>query len=149
IEELRNTGGLGSANLLFLEIRRLASANRWDAILALPELDSVLSIVRPRRVTEALIRSVYAARLQQFEEAERVTQALECFRSEILPRFRDLYKTQANISGYEKDASFLLAAIASPSGRLENLETTLAKYEPSSREFAFLKKLADLAPPGR
>lgn len=149
IEELRSTGGLSAANLLFLEIRRLASANRWDAILALPELDSVLSIVRPRRVTEALIRGVYAVRLQQFEEAGRVAQALEYFRSEILPRFRDLYKTQANISGYEIDASFLLAAVASSSGRLENLETTLAKYEPSSKQFAFLKTLADLVPSGR
>lgn len=149
IAELRSTGGLSAENLLFLEIRRLASASRWDAILALPELDSILSIVRPRRVTEALIRAVYVVRLQQFEENARAADALEDFRSAILPRFRDLYKTQANISGYEVDASFLLAAAASPSGHFENVETTLAKYEPSSTKFTFLEKLADLLPRGR
>jgi len=148
IEELRITGGLSAANLLFLEIRRLAAGNRWDAILATPELDSLLSIVRPRRVTEALIRAVYTARLQQFEKDGRAEEAVEYFRSDIQDRFRDLYKTRANISGYEIDASFLLVAAVSTSGRPEIVEATLSKYPPNSPEFSFLSKIAALIAPG-
>jgi hypothetical protein len=147
IEELRITGGLSAANLLFLEIRRLAAGNRWDVILAVPELDSLLSIVRPRRVTEALIHAVYATQLQQFEEDGRAKEAVDYFRSHILDRFRDLYKSRANISGYEIDASFLLAAAASTPGRPEVVEPTLAKYPQSSPQFAFLSKIAALIAP--
>jgi hypothetical protein len=148
IEELRITGGLSAANLLFLDIRRLAAGSRWDAILAVPELDSLLSIVRPRRVTEALIRAVYATRLRQFEEDGRASEALEYFRSQVVDRFRDLYKTRANISGYEIDASFLLAAAASTPGRPEIVEPTLAKHSPNSPQFVFLSKIAALIAPG-
>ena len=147
IEELRITGGLSAANLLFLDVRRLAASNRWDAILAVPELDSLLSIVRPRRVTEALIRAVYVARLQQFEAGGHAKEAVEYFRSHIEEQFRDLYKTRANISGYEIDASFLLAAAASTPGRTEIVEPTLAKYPPNSPQFAFLSKIAALIAP--
>lgn len=64
IEELRSSGHLSAANLLFLEVRRLAAGGHWDAILALPELEALLAMVRPRRVTEVLVRAVYAARLR-------------------------------------------------------------------------------------
>jgi hypothetical protein len=59
IEELRAAGQLSAANFLFLEVRRLAAGQHWGAILALPELQLLLTVVKPRRVTEALIRAVF------------------------------------------------------------------------------------------
>ena len=79
IEELRAAGKLSASNLLFLEVRRLAACGKWDAVLALPELDTLLAIARPRRVTEALIRAVYGSRLRGFEEANRPNEALRAF----------------------------------------------------------------------
>ena len=98
-EELRAAGKLSASNLLFLEVRRLAACGKWDAVLALPELDTLLAITRPRRVTEALIRAVYGSRLRGFEEANRPNEAFARFRSEIFERFRDLYKTRARLTG--------------------------------------------------
>jgi hypothetical protein len=59
IEELRSAGQLSAENLLFLEVRRLAAGQHWDRILALPELETLLNLARPRRVTDALIRALY------------------------------------------------------------------------------------------
>ena len=106
IEELRLAGQLSAANLLFLELRRLAAGQHWDAILALTALQELLTVAKPRRVTEALIRAVYFVHLKKFEENARANEAIEMFRSEIWPRFRNLYQTRANLVGVEIDASF-------------------------------------------
>ena len=74
-------------------------------------------MIRPRRVTEAIVRAVYQSRLAEFEEGSRATEAIERFRSEILDRFRDVYRTRANIFGYEVDASFLMVAASSQAQR--------------------------------
>lgn len=146
IEELRSSGHLSAANLLFLDVRRLAAGSHWDAILALPELEALLAMVRPRRVTEALVRAVYAARLREFEEGSRAEEAVERFRVEIFDRFRDLYRTQGNISGYEIDASFLMAAVVSTPSRPEIAQPTLAAYPPESVHRPYLSALAELIP---
>lgn len=146
IEELRSSGHLSATNLLFLEVRRLAAGGHWDAILALPELEALLAMVRPRRVTEALVRAVYFSRLQEFEEGNRASDAIERFRSEIFTRFRDLYRTKGSISGYEVDASFLLAAAVATPSRPELAAPTLAAYPPESVQHEYLAALAQLIP---
>jgi hypothetical protein len=142
IEELRAAGQLSAANLLFLEVRRLAAGQHWGAILALPELELLLSVAKPRRVTEALIRAVYSTYLKEFEENGRVEVALDRFRSEVWPRFRNLYQTRANLFGFEVDASFLMAATTAPGGS-EIREAVLDAYAPASPARAYLAKLLD------
>jgi hypothetical protein len=128
IAELRSTGRLGATNLLFLEVRRLAALQQWAAILALPELDSLLVMNRPRRVTEALIRAVYNLRLVEFEAENRAAEAVERFRVDILPRYRDIYKSRAGLSGYETDASFMMVAVTSEPPRREIAEGIFGSY---------------------
>ena len=145
IEELRSAGQLSAANLLFLEVRRLAAGQHWDGILALPELEMLLNLVRPRRVTEALIRAVYSTYLKEFEETGQVERAVDRFRSEIWPRFRNLYQTRANLFGIEVDASFLLAAACPPGapqiepGLLENYPAESAAREYLTRLLEFIQ----------
>ncbi len=146
IEELRSSGHLSAANLLFLEVRRLAAGGHWDAILALPELEALLAMVRPRRVTEVLVRAVYAARLREFEDGNRAAAAIERFRAEVFNRFRDLYRTRGNISGYEIDASFLMAAAVSTPSHAEIAQPILAAYPPDSAGRGYLSALAELIP---
>jgi hypothetical protein len=146
IEELRSSGHLSATNLLFLEVRRLAASGHWDAILALPELEALLAMVRPRRVTEALVRAVYFSRLQEFEQGNRAFDAIERFRSELFTRFRDLYRTKASISGYEVDASFLMAAAVATPSHPELVAPTLAAYPPDSSQHEYLAALAQLIP---
>lgn len=144
IDELRSAGHLGATNLLFLDVRRLAASGYQDAILALPEINSLLAMARPRRVTEALIGAVYSSRLKEFEAGQRASEAVERFRSEILPRFGDLYRSRATIAGYEADASFLMAAVVSTPARSDVAEAILANYSADSPQRAYLAALTRL-----
>ena len=144
IDELRSSGHLGAANLLFLEVRCLAVGGYGDAILALPELDALIAMPRPRRVTEALIGAVYRSCLQQFEVGRHASDAIGYFRSDILPRFRDLYRSRAGLAGYEVDVSFLLADLASAPDRLVAAEAVLERYPPGSSHREYLTILAAL-----
>jgi hypothetical protein len=145
IEELRTAAQLSAANLIFLEVRRLAAGQHWAAILALPAFQELLSVAKPRRVTEALIRVVYSIYLKEFEENGRAEAALEAFRSETWPRFHNLYQTRANLFGFEIDASFLMAAACDPQ-RSEIGRSILESYAPDSPARAYLVKLLDLIP---
>jgi len=142
IEELRAAGQLSAANLLFLEVRRLAAGRYWHAILALPELQALLAMVRPRRVTEALIRAVYFSYLGEFEHDGRAQEAIDRFRSEVWDRFRSLYQTRANIFGFEVDASFVMAAACDPE-RPDIGPDILASYPSDSPARAYLVTLLD------
>jgi hypothetical protein len=143
IEELRSAGQLSAANLLFLEVRKLATGHHWDAILALPALQELLSVTKPRRVTEALIRAVYSIHLKEFEENGRAEAALDRFRSEVWPRFRNLYQTRVNLLGFEVDASFLMAATCAL-GSPEIGRAVLDGYAPDSPARLYLERLLDL-----
>jgi hypothetical protein len=143
LEELRATGRLSPTNLLFLEIRRFAAGYAWDAILTLPELDSLLSLPRPRGVTEAIIKAVYHSRLAALLEGNRPTEALEAFRSRVLDRFRDLYRTKANLSGFAVDASFAMVDLTAEPPHRESVVAMLASYEAASNERTLLRSLID------
>lgn len=144
IDELRSSGHLGATNILFLEVRRLAAGGHSDAILALPELDALLAMPRPRRVTEALINAVYGSRLKEFEEGRRASDALDRFRSETLPRFGDLYRSRASLSGYEVDVSFVLAAVAPAPARRDAAEAILDGYPAGAAGREYLMSIAAL-----
>ncbi len=141
IAELRATGRLGAANLLFLEVRRLAALGLWSAILTLPDLPSLLGMHRPRRVTEALVQAVYRALLQGFEDSGRVADAIDYFRSELLPRYSDLYRSRVGLSGFEVDASFLLVAVAADPPRREQADAILKDFPTTDPRRTYLEAI--------
>lgn len=147
IRELDASGRLTTANLVFLRIRRFAALGDWTEILALPELNSILLLPRPRRVTEDLIRAVYAGELRRFEQGSRAEEALATFRSEVLPRYAELYASRAGLAGFEVDVSFMLAAIVSEA-RSSEIDAIIAAYPegvpgaPYLRTIAALKQVA-------
>ncbi len=146
IRELRASGQLGAINLLFLEVRRLAALGQWAAILALPEQMSLLTMPRPRRVTEALIRAVYATQLREFEDGERASEALARFRTDVLTQYGELFRAYAGLSGFEVDASFVLSSVASEPPRYELAQGIVQKYSPGTAGRSYLAALAALAP---
>jgi hypothetical protein len=146
IHELRAAGQLGATNLLFLEVRRLAALGQWAAILALPELTSLLTMPRPRRVTEALMRAVYAVHLREFEDGERASEALARFRTDVLTQYGELFRAHAGLSGYEVDASFLFASAASEPPRYELAQRILRQHPPGTAGRSYLAAVAALTP---
>ena len=143
IDELRSSGHLGATNLLFLEVRCLAAGGYWDAILALPELDALIAMPRPRRVTDALIGAVYRSCLLRNSKMDVMLRTPSTTSAaDILPRFRNLYRSRAGLTGYEVDVSFTLAALASTPSRLVAAEAVLEQYPPGSSQREYLSMLA-------
>lgn len=85
--QLRSEGHLSATNILFLEVRRLAASRHWDAIMAMPELDALVSMPRPKRVTEAVLQAVYETRLREYQASGRADDAVARFRIEVYPGF--------------------------------------------------------------
>ncbi len=137
IEELRAGGYLSATNTLFLEIRAFAANRDWPAILEHPDLRSLLAIQRPLRVTEALVKAVYNAKLKRFEAANDAQGAFVAFQP-IYSNFSDIYRFRGKMEGPEVEASFLLtaalnnsqdpAASASILREAENRESTNLEY---------------------
>ena len=148
IRELDASGRLTTANLLFLRIRRFAALDNWSEILALPELNSILLLPRPRRVTEDLVRAVYAGELRQFEEGSRAEEAVATFRSGVLPRYAELYASRAGLAGFEVDVSFTLAAIVSEA-RSSEIDAIIAAYPEGIPGASYLRAIAALKPVAR
>jgi hypothetical protein len=133
IEELRGSGRLGATNALFMHVRVLAALEQWSALVAMPEFSSLLALARPRRVTEALVRAVYAIHLRTAETQGDPTAVLRVFRDEVLPKYRDLFRTRAGLVGYEVDFSFLLASLAVDPPDRRRAEAIAGEYEDGPR----------------
>lgn len=142
IAELRVSGRLGALNALFLEVRRLGALGLWKDILSMPEVGSILATQRPRRVTEALIHAVYETELRSFEVDGRPTEAIAHCAGEVLPRYRELFKSHAGLKGYVVDASFLLAAVASTPPNVERVKEIVASYSVGGEEASYLYAIA-------
>lgn len=133
IEELRGSGRLGATNALFMHVRVLAALEQWGAVVAMPEFSSLLALARPRRVTEALVRAVYAIHLRTAETQGDPATIVRVFREEVLPRYRDLFRTRAGLSGYEVDFAFLLASLAVDPPDRRRAEAIAAEYDDGPR----------------
>ncbi|HJQ12900.1 MAG TPA: protein DpdD [Gemmatimonadaceae bacterium] len=147
IAEVRHAGYLSANNLVFLEVLRLSSVDNWHAILALPELALLLAIDCPRRVTEALIRAVYAVHLQEFEQGRQIREALERFMSRVLPTFGSLYRSRALLGGFAVDASFALAAAATQPAQLAVVNEIQQAYTQGTSERAYIDAIAAIISP--
>ena len=58
-------------------------------------------------MTELIIRAAYECFLREFEADARAAEAVETFGSHVFDRFRSLYRSRANLRGFEVDASFI------------------------------------------
>ena len=142
---LRDRHRLDALNLLFLRVQVLAELARWDELIALPELGSVLQIRRPTPVTEALIRAAYLNRVSEFEATDDPAGALQRFRTEVLPIFSDLFVSAAGMHAPEVAKSTMLAALSTTPPRSGAIKALLARKDLAEGDLAWLRRLAALA----
>lgn len=146
IEELRAAGHLSAMNLLFLHVRALACAHQWSDICDLPEMDALLNIRRPIRVTECLIRAVYITQLQSFENEFKPEDARTRF-GQLYDQYQDLYNTRSKLKGDEIDTSFLLAALVAEPVRSDLAKAILKTVDLETAHGKYLSALGELFPP--
>jgi hypothetical protein len=148
LEELRGGGYLDALNLAYLDLRRLASIELWNEVLAHPDLGAALDVGLPRKVAEAIIRAIYRVRMSEFEAGARASDALSRFKDEVLPRYPTLFRTRRGMAGFETDASFMLfdlaAGIANPEAA-----AVVERYGSDPERHAFLGAIAAALPAAR
>jgi hypothetical protein len=145
LREIEQTGQLSAQNVLFLRIRRLAGLLQFDAILALPELATVLAIRRPARVSASLLEAVYVTEIAGYEADGDAEGALRHFEDVVLQKYPALFKSRHGLQTPEAIKSFMLHAVAVRPGDAESRGRLLASPDLSPADLQFLERLAGLA----
>ncbi|HEX8438185.1 protein DpdD [Archangium sp.] len=144
IAELRRLGRLSAQNHFFLEILRLESLRAWDAILEEPRLYTLVMLTRPRRVTQALIRALYARELQHFESTGDAAGAVERFKEKLWQPWPALFRTRQGLDAPEAAKSFMMLAAATARPALR--DALLAAHPSEAADRPYLAALAALVP---
>jgi hypothetical protein len=146
LEQLSGIGRLTASNLTFLRIQRLASLGRWQDLLALPEAETVLSLRRPMAVTEALLRAVYRTELASFEANGQALEALEHFRTVVMPRYAALFKARSIMRSPETAKLFMMLAISASPPRPGIRKELLSDPDVGLQDREYLQLLARQQP---
>ena len=64
--EVRSRGRLSATNLAFLQVHIYASFQHWAEILNMPNLNDLLQVRRPKRISEYLATAVYFHFFQKY-----------------------------------------------------------------------------------
>ena len=132
VGQLKSEGHLSATNILFLEVRRLAASRHWDAIMAMPELDALVSMPRPKRVTEAILQAVYETRLREYQVSGRADDAVARFPNRGLPKVSTFISVACNASGNSRGRQFYLGSWAADPPRPDLAAEVLEGYPPDS-----------------
>jgi hypothetical protein len=150
IEEFEANGHLDAHNLLYLRMRLDEARANWQSVLdAAHRYHLILASRRPRRVSQAILRAVYATKLASYESVGDSVGAVRCFRDEVYGQYGALLATRTAYSCPEADALFVLRAVNDARTRSDAVGA-LAKAgrEPSARPWlAALIETLPVAPP--
>lgn len=146
IAELRRLGRLSAQNHLFLEILRLESLHAWDEILQEPRLNTLVMLTRPRRVTQALIRALYARDLQHFELTGDAQGAVARFRESIWPRWSVLFRVRQGMDAPEALKCFMMVAAVATPARPSLRDELLTVFASGAPDRHYMEALGALVP---
>jgi hypothetical protein len=152
LEQLTATGRMTASNVAFLKIQRLAALGRWHDLLTQPETETVLSLRRPTAVTEALVQAVYRVELLRFEADSHAAQAVEHFRTSVVPRYSALFKAKSSMRSAEAMKLFMMLAVSSSPPRLDLRQELLKSPTIGVEDREYLALLAGqqaVSPPAR
>ncbi len=106
--EIRSRGRLSATNLAFLQVHIFAAFNHWAEILLMPNLNDLLQVRRPKRISEQLAAAVYCQSLLKHEEANEPSAAIDVFRNQG-GRYQTLVRST---DGFQSAAAIKFAMVA-------------------------------------
>lgn len=137
-------------NVLFLRVQAMAELGDWGALLNRPEIPDLLQMRRPVAVSEAIMRAVYRAELESFEDAGAVEAAVNHFRASVQPRYGTLLTRRAGVRAPEAVKLLMLHAVAGQPPDARGRDALLATPDLQRSDKLYLRLLADflqVAPP--
>ena len=146
IEELERNGQLDALNLLYLKIRAAEVGQRWQEVLDAAQRYGLYQTTRrPRRVSQAIVRAVYATELKCFEIAHDAQGAVERYRDVVGPLVGPLLTTRRAFDCTEADALFVMAGVTKATSQAD-LDKTLVSFASSSLHERWNQALIDTLP---
>jgi hypothetical protein len=144
IEELRHAGYLDAQNLMFLQIRLDEMLEEWSAISGYAEKYHLKSgRRRPRRVSQAILRAIYAQELATFERSGDVQGALEHFNNTVLNSCEGLLSSRTTYRCAEADVTFLMLDITQGKNT-QDLQAMLEGLPESTPHREWLQRILDV-----
>jgi hypothetical protein len=145
IQEIRRLGRLSAQNQLFLEVLRAECVLAWDDILESRHFGPLLELPRPRRVTQALLRALYARHLRTFEDSGDAKGAIERFK-QLWLAYPGLFRTRHGMDAPEVSRCFMMVAAVAEPARPELRDELLATLAANDPARPYLEALAALVP---
>jgi hypothetical protein len=102
---------LDQTNLAFLRLRLHAGLQDWKAVLADSDIDQLLAMHRPTRITQFIQQAVYATWFAAHDTAGNEGQLLDAL-TELPPAFHSLYSGTPATSRAQAVVEFLIAVQA-------------------------------------
>jgi hypothetical protein len=144
IEELRHAGYLDAQNLMFLQIRLDEMREDWPAILRFADRYHLKSgRRRPRRVSQAILRAIYAQELASYERSGDVQGALEHFNNTVLNSCEGLLSSRTTYRCVEADVAFLMLDITQGKST-QDLQAMLEGLPASTTHREWLQRILDV-----
>lgn len=145
-DEIRSRGRLSSSNLAFLQVTIYAAFEKWQDILSLPQLDDLLKVIRPKRVTEAISSAVYQIHLKNFESITDVEGAVAEYQG-LNGKYESIFRTISGVTGTESLKAALVAAAASEPPRHDQAKAIVSRSELDNFKIWYDALLGSVAKP--
>ncbi|MET9346275.1 protein DpdD [Streptomyces termitum] len=111
LRELEAMADLDQTNLAFLRLRLYAGLQDWNAVLTDRDIDQLLTMQRPARITHLIQQAVYATWFAAHDTAGNEQQLLDAV-TELPPQFHPLYSSTPLTSRAQAVVEFLIAVQA-------------------------------------
>lgn len=142
LQELRESGRLSAENIVFLEIKKLASFGRWGAIAAHSQLSYMTRMPRPRHITKLLVEALWRIELSSYADVQDVDGIIKYYKSTFTGHYRNLLKSYGDSTNESVLMTFLLAAVGDEYPRFEQIPILLKRLV-GSKYFKFAEVLAN------
>lgn len=147
LDELASSGMLDARNVLFQEIRLLATGERWADIMSLEALPDLAQIRCPIIVADAVLQAIYATQFAALERDAGPAAALAHFREYALGRWSSFFRVKSTIRSASALKLFMMLAVSATPPRFELRDSVLAEPSLTGPDRAYCEALAGLAPP--
>ncbi|MGW1802223.1 protein DpdD [Streptomyces sp. NPDC001984] len=129
LRELEAMADLDQSNMAFLRLRLYAGLQDWKAVLADTDLDQVLAMHRPLRITQVIQQAVYATWFAARDAPGKEQELLDAVAA-LPPVFRPLFSGTPTTSRAQAVVEFLIAVESGAEDTLSRLLDEAGAIEP-------------------
>lgn len=137
--EIRSRGRLSATNLAFLQVRIYGEFEHWAELVLLPNLNDLLHIRRPKRISAQIAQAIYQHYFREHEVNSDAASAVDTYRSSG-SRFQNLVRSTDGLQSPDAIKFALVVAIASDPPK-RDLAKQLSEHPAIAKDAAWASAL--------